>query len=138
MKIRRQTAIAELISKKNIFTQKELADNLEKKGFSAAQATISRDIKEMGLTREPFGEGLRYVLPASKNHSFINSSIVSVAHTNNIIVIKTNSGMAMAVAASIDAMELTDILGTIAGDDTIFCVIKSETGIEKILECFMR
>ena len=137
MKNERQTAIADLISKKNIFTQKELADNLTQIGFSAAQATISRDIKALGLTREPFGDGLRYVLPASKKHSFINNSIISVAHANDILVIKTNSGMAMAVAASIDAMELDGILGTIAGDDTIFCVIKSEVGIEKILESFL-
>ena len=137
MKNVRQTAIADLISKKNILTQKDLVDNLTQMGFSAAQATISRDIKALGLTREPFGDGLRYVLPVSKNHSFINNNIISIAHANNMLVIKTNSGMAMAVAASIDVMKLHDILGTIAGDDTIFCVIRSEANIEKVLECFM-
>ena len=137
MKNERQTAIADIISKKNIFTQKELVDNLKKMGFSIAQATISRDIKDLGLRREPFGSGLRYVLPTAKNHSFINNSIISATQAGNILVIKTNSGMAMAVAAEIDAMKINDILGTIAGDDTIFCAIKSETSIEKILECFL-
>ena len=136
MKNARQTAIANLISKKNIFTQKELADNLTHMGFSATQATLSRDIKALGLTREPFGDGLRYVLPVKK-HSLINNSVKSIAQANNIIVLKTSSGMAMAVAAEIDAMGIDDILGTIAGDDTIFCAVKSETCIEKILECFM-
>ena len=130
MKNARQMAIMDLISKKNILTQQELVESLFEMGFSATQATISRDIKELGLMREPLG----YVL---KKYSLMDSNIISAAISNNIMVIKTNSGMAMAIAAEIDSMKLNDILGTIAGDDTIFCVIKSDANAEKILECFL-
>ncbi len=133
MKIERQTKILELIVKNEIGTQEELTAKLEEAGFNATQATVSRDIREMKLTKVADGTGkLRYVAFKSTeddmNEKYIRiflDGFVSMDNAANILVIKTVSGMAMAVAAALDHMDFPEIVGSIAGDDTIMCAIRS-------------
>ena len=133
MKIERQAKILELIVKNEIGTQEELTARLEEAGFNATQATVSRDIREMKLTKIADGTGkLRYVAFKSTeedmNEKYIRiflDGFVSMDNAGNILVIKTVSGMAMAVAAALDHMDYPEIVGSIAGDDTIMCAIRS-------------
>jgi transcriptional regulator of arginine metabolism len=148
VKANRQRKIIELISKFNIETQEELAVLLEKEGFNVTQATVSRDIRELNLTKtaSPDG-GQKYVVPvnaaidiSNKYLRVFNDGIIKMEIAENILVIKTVSGMAMAVGAAIDAMDLKDIVGCIAGDDTIMCVIKTKEDaprVKKYLEEIM-
>lgn len=133
MRINRHLKILEIITKENIETQQELAEKLVIAGFSVTQATVSRDIRELKLTKITNYEGKQIytALPAVANEMNENlirvfiDSVISIEFGGNIIVIKTHEGMAMAVAVSLDKMNNTEILGTIAGDDTIFCVLKT-------------
>ncbi len=133
MKIERQAKILELIVKNEIGTQEELTARLEEAGFNATQATVSRDIREMKLTKVADGTGkLRYVAFRSTeedmNEKYIRiflDGFVSMDNAANILVIKTVSGMAMAVAAALDHMDFPEIVGSIAGDDTIMCAVRS-------------
>lgn len=133
MKIERQAKILELIVKNEIGTQEELTAKLEEAGFNATQATISRDIREMKLTKIADSAGkLRYVAYRSTdddmNEKYIRiflDGFVSMDNAGNILVVKTVSGMAMAVAAALDHMDFPEIVGSIAGDDTIMCAIRS-------------
>ncbi len=133
MKIERQAKILELIVKNEIGTQEELTAKLEEAGFNATQATVSRDIREMKLTKVADGAGkLRYVAFRSTeddmNEKYIRiflDGFISMDNAGNILVVKTVSGMAMAVAAALDHMDFPEIVGSIAGDDTIMCAIRS-------------
>ena len=133
MKIERQAKILELIVKNEIGTQEELTTKLEEAGFNATQATISRDIREMKLTKVADGAGkLRYVAfkttEDNLNEKYIRiflDGFISMDNAQNILVVKTVSGMAMAVAAALDHMDFPEIVGSIAGDDTIMCAIRS-------------
>jgi transcriptional regulator of arginine metabolism len=132
MKNKRQEAIISIISEQNVETQEELAALLSARGFNTTQATISRDIRELRLTKVSYdGNRHRYVVGDTKEnsdsyrHVMING-IVSMDHSENIIVIKTVSGMAMAVGAAIDALSIDGIMGCIAGDDTLFLAIKKK------------
>ncbi len=133
MKIERQAKILELIVKNEIGTQEELTARLEEAGFNATQATVSRDIREMKLTKVADGAGkLRYVAYKTTeddmNEKYIRiflDGFVSMDNAQNILVIKTVSGMAMAVAAALDHMDFAEIVGSIAGDDTIMCAVRS-------------
>lgn len=133
MKAKRQHKIIELIEKYDIETQDELAERLEKAGFVATQATISRDIREMKLTKMATPNGKqKYVVFKKQDYDttmkykrVLMDAITSIEIAQNIVVIKTVSGMAMAVAAAIDNLEIKGIVGSIAGDDTIMCVIKT-------------
>lgn len=133
MKAERQAKILDLIVKKEIGTQEELTMELERAGFVATQATVSRDIREMKLTKVAMSDGkLRYVAyrkneekMAEKYIRIFRDGYVSMDNAQNILVIKTVSGMAMAVAAALDHMELPEIVGSIAGDDTIMCAVRS-------------
>jgi len=143
MKAERHSKIIEIIKKYDIETQDELASKLKKLGFEVTQATISRDIRELKLTKISGNNGRqKYVVLSSSenikvserlNRSF-KDGVVSIDYTKNIIVIKTLNGMAMAVAAAVDSMHNTEIMGSIAGDDTVFCVIKEEQGAVKLVE----
>lgn len=134
MKRERQAKIREIIEKYKIDTQDELIKKLKENGFVATQATMSRDIKELKLTKISDGiNGYYYVFPHSVRTNDINKLndslahlIVSVKCAMNIIVIKTHSGMAQAVATDIDNIKSDDILGCVAGDDTIFVVATNE------------
>lgn len=131
MKKERQEKIKEIVENYKIDTQDELIRKLKQNGFSATQATMSRDIKELKLTKISDGKnGYYYVFPNTLNSSDINKLnsslmrlIISVNCAMNIVVIKTLAGMAQAVATGIDNIKSDDILGCVAGDDTIFIVV---------------
>ena len=148
MKKNRQEAIIELIQKYPIETQEELLSRLHEMGFQTTQATISRDIRELELTKVPISDGKQaYSLLSRqdkdnrKYRRILSEAIVSMELAENMLVMKTVSGMAMASAAVLDAMEIHGMVGTIAGDDTIMCVMKDKnigktvmTEIEKMMK----
>ena len=142
MKVKRQSKILELIRENDIETQEMLADLLNKSGFNVTQATVSRDIRELKLTKATMQSGKQKYVATAKESSFVTErlnrvfrdGIVSIDYAQNIVVIKTLIGMAMAVAAALDSMENSEIMGTIAGDDTIFCVVKNESRAVKLTE----
>ena len=133
MKTKRQTKMLELIKKHDIETQQELSDYLQKEGYQVTQATVSRDIRELKLTKVAMSNGRqKYAALTEANEDLsekytrvFRDAFVSMDMAQNILVIKTVSGMAMAVAAAIDAMHLHEIVGCIAGDDTIMCAVRS-------------
>ena len=133
MKSQRHCKIIELITKNNIETQEELADSLNQSGFNVTQATVSRDIRELKLTKMSInGERQKYVVLQSKENQMnekymrvLKDGFVSMDMAQNILVIKTVPGMAMAVAAALDAMNWYEIVGCIAGDDTIMCAVRT-------------
>lgn len=133
MKIRRQTKILELIKKYEIETQEELSAYLEQEGYQVTQATVSRDIRELKLTKVALTNGKqKYVALLETNEDMskkyeriFRDGFISMDIAQNILVIKTVSGMAMAVAAALDALQLHEVVGTIAGDDTIMCAVRS-------------
>jgi len=132
MKQKRHNAILELIEKQEIETQEELAELLIKEGYNVTQATISRDIKALRLVKTVASTGAyKYSKGRSKkaeddSKNIIVQSTVSVNYAQNIVVLKTHSGMANGVAAIIDSMNIPEILGTVAGDDTVICIAKTE------------
>ena len=133
MKTKRQTKMLELIKKHNIETQEELSDYLQKEGYQVTQATVSRDIRELKLTKVAMSNGRQKYAALTEGNEDLSEkytrvfrdAFVSMDMAQNILVIKTVSGMAMAVAAAIDAMHLHEIVGCIAGDDTIMCAVRS-------------
>lgn len=135
MKSSRHAAILELIQKQHIASQVELTQALADVGQSATQSTISRDIRELGLSLERTPKGLRYVAPTQRTMDrLLQESITSVASAGNMLVVRTRSGMAMAVALTLDEMELEEVLGCVAGDDTVICVITSEAKANALKE----
>ena len=132
MKIARHAKILELIENYDIETQDELAQRLCEEGFVVTQATVSRDIRELKLTKVPSENGRqRYVVMQSqtafsdKYIRILKDGYVSMDMAQNILVIKTVSGMAMAVAAALDEIHFHEIVGCIAGDDTVMCAVRS-------------
>lgn len=133
MKVERHSKIVELIGKYEIETQEELAEKLNAAGFNVTQATVSRDIRELKLTKVQAESGRqRYMVlesprgtSAAKYIRILKDGFMSMDMAQNILVIKTVSGMAMAVAAALDAIHFHEIVGCIAGDDTIMCAIRS-------------
>ena len=133
MKVERHSKSVELIGKYEIGTQEELAQMLNEAGFNVTQATVSRDIRELKLTKVQAENGRqRYVVleaprgtSAIKYIRILKDGFVSMDMAQNILVIKTVSGMAMAVAAALDAIQMHEIVGCIAGDDTIMCAVRS-------------
>jgi len=141
----RQNIILNLISGAEIETQDELNDRLIQSGVHVTQATISRDIRELKLVKKvsPTDEGrLIYAVfapagnasIADKSRRFLKDGIVTIKCAANIVVIKTIAGLAMGVAASIDALDDPEVIGTIAGDDTIFCVMMSGKRAEMFIK----
>ena len=137
-KERRQKTILNIIASSNISTQQQLQKKLKDYGFAATQATISRDIKELSLIKTVSADGIyKYDIPSNirdKGKSplellktIFNEAVVSVSFAINIVVIKCNAGMAQAVCAKLDSADFESVVGTIAGDDTIFVVLKSES-----------
>lgn len=143
MKSKRQDKILELITEFEIETQEELIFYLNKYGFEATQATISRDIRELKLTKIVGSTGnYRYaahdrVVPtttAPKFNGVLVDSIIKVSYANNIIVLKTFPGLANAIGSGIDAIHSPDILGCVAGDDTVIIVLKTEDAAKEVSE----
>ena len=144
MKRIRQEKMLELISKYEIDTQDELIDRLRENGFEVTQATVSRDIRELKISKMTTGKGTyRYVLPKQaapstgmKFNTALIDSLISVDYACNIVVLKTMPGLANAVAVGIDAMNLEQILGCVAGDDTIIIVSRGEDVAKGIADRF--
>ena len=133
MRTDRHKKILELINNNNIGTQEELADALNKAGYNVTQATVSRDIRALNLTKVSVdGVSQKYTTLTAGNPvtndkyiRVLKEGFIDMDMAQNILVIKPVSGMAMAVAAAIDAMHLHEIVGCIAGDDTIMCAVRS-------------
>ena len=138
----RRSKILEIISNNVIQTQEELAERLNREGFTVTQATVSRDIKQLNLIKIPAGDGRQKYAVHEALSNGIDEKYVNVLKTGfksmdmaqNILVIKTISGMAMAVAASIDALDFPQIVGSIAGDDTVMCAVKTVEDTYKVMD----
>lgn len=143
MKSKRQEKILELIEKYDVETQDELASLLRKSGFVATQATVSRDIKELRLVK--ISSGSKDGRPARSHYSFnsvkgeidnkltdkfksiLSEMVIKISHAGHMVVLKTYAGMAQAACAAIDSLDISDIVGSLAGEDTIFIVMATET-----------
>lgn len=141
MKYRRQGQILKIIHEQNIQTHEQLIKELNKKGFNVTQATVSRDIKELGLIKIPMpGGGSVYSTPKDipeeldRRINMITDTVRSVEYAMNNVVVKTYPGMASAVAASVDVSMRGDFLGSIAGDDTLLIITSTEEKAAEITE----
>lgn len=142
MKVARHKKILELINKYEITTQEELAERLIDSGFIVTQATVSRDIRELSLTKMSINGKVQKYVAVRNTETEMNDKLLKILKAGyisgdvagNILVIKTASGMAMAVAAALDALNYHEIVGCIAGDDTIFCAIRDQDDTFRILE----
>lgn len=142
MKKLRHAKIVELIEKYDIETQEDLAEILKEAGFQVTQATVSRDIRELQLSKIPTGDGRqKYVVFRQDDSHLVDKYIrvlkdglVSMDMAQNILVIKTVSGMASAVAVAVDAMKFKEIVGSIAGDDTIMMAVKTIEDTKTVME----
>lgn len=141
MKKDRHQKIKELVEQYEIETQEELADKLKEAGYVVTQATVSRDIRELKLSKIPMGAGRqKYAVQSNNDHYLgdkyirvLRDGFVSMDMAQNILVIKTVSGMAMAVAAALDAMKLKEIVGSIAGDDTIMMAVRTVEDTQAVM-----
>ena len=133
MKNARQAEILNIIQNSAVETQEQLLQELKLRGFSTTQATISRDIKQMHLIKEPVGHGVyKYTVSgnrtklnfAEKLRTIFRESITGVDYAQNIVVIKTMPGLASAAASAIDGMNMSVVVGTLAGDDTVMIVMR--------------
>ena len=141
MKTKRHSKIVELINAFDIETQEELAQKLEESGFVVTQATVSRDIRDLKLSKVILGDGRQKysLMPkqdgiSEKYVRILREAFVSMDMAQNILVLKTVSGMAMAVAAALDSMQMSEIVGCIAGDDTIMAAIRSVEDTVVVME----
>lgn len=145
MKMTRHAKIKEIIDKNKVETQEDLAAALRAEGIEVTQATVSRDIKELMLVKVPDANGhYHYAYP--KEHNMLltpgrlertfQDSIISVRHSQCLVVIRTLPGTAQAVAYAIDYMKWPEILGTIAGDDTVFVALENQDGVTTLLDRF--
>lgn len=142
MKNYRHQKIMDIIRENEVETQEELASLLAEAGFSVTQATVSRDIKQLNLKKSSSINGKQcYCVNSGKEPvqgdrlvQILKAGFVSMEQAQNLIVIKTVSGMAMAVAAAIDAISLPKMAGSIAGDDTIMCAIKTTEDVPEVME----
>ncbi len=142
MKTRRQAKILELIQRNDVETQEELSAYLVREGFQVTQATVSRDIRELKLTKIAMDNGKqKYAVITDADSGLmekyarvLREGFVSMDLAKNIVVIKTVSGMAGAVCAAIDAMKFQEMVGSIAGDDTIICIIRDDEEAIKIMK----
>lgn len=142
MKRERQEKILSLIVKNEIGTQEDLTDELRKAGFQVTQATVSRDLREMKLTKVADSAGKqRYVAFKESTDDLrkkyirvLQDGYISMDNAQNILVIRTVSGMAMAVAAALDELDFGEIVGLIAGDDTIMCAIRTIDDVAGVMK----
>lgn len=146
MKLRRHEAIIGLVNNQDINTQEELMENLQKQGFKVTQATVSRDIKELRIFKALGKDGKYRYSTGGRNaldktsgfESLFASSVEEVDSAENIVVIKTMTGMAQAVCMSLDNIDFENIVGTIAGDDTIFVLCRNLKATEEMLNKFRK
>lgn len=137
MKNERQELLLQIISRETIETQEQLLCALEKQGVRSTQATISRDIKQLHLVKEPTGHGTyRYAVSAEKSHlnfadrlhTIFRQSVLSVDYAQNLVVLKTMPGLAQGAASALDGMENTGVVGSLAGDDTVVLIMRDTAG----------
>ena len=141
MKLKRHEKIIELIEQYDIETQDELAELLRKEGFDVSQDTVFRDIRKLALSKVPGKNGRqKYALLNHQDHQMaekyvgiLREAFVSMDQAQNILVIKTVSGMAMAVATALDNIGWKEIVGCIAGDDTIMCAIRTMEDAQTVM-----
>ncbi|MCR4717650.1 MAG: arginine repressor [Lachnospiraceae bacterium] len=142
MKASRQAKLIEIIEQESVKTQDELAERLLAAGYASTQATISRDLRELKITKMavPGGEP-KYVQLTNRDNvnmvrytRVLKDGILTMEAADNIIVIKTVAGLAMAVAAALDNLNLYGVVGSIAGDDTIMCVIRSKDMADEVID----
>lgn len=143
MKSIRQTKILELINEHRIETQEELQEKLRECGFAVTQATVSRDIRELGIVKSDLGDGV-YRYRAVKNSGLheingkltliLRQAVSSVACANNLVVVKTYAGMGSAVGAAVDSMSIPNVVGTLAGDDTLLMIAQDNESAKSIAE----
>ena len=141
MKTKRHSKIVELINSYDIETQEELSQKLEEGGFAVTQATVSRDIRDLKLSKVvmPNGKQKYSLMPkqdgiSEKYIRILGEAFLSMDMAQNILVVKTVSGMAMAAAAALDSMQMSEIVGCIAGDDTIMAGIRSVEDTVVVME----
>lgn len=142
MKVERHSKIIQLINQYDIETQEELAARLNESGFCVTQATVSRDIRELKLTKIAKADGrAKYAVLQNDDQELgtkyirvLKAAFVSMDVAQNILVIKTAPGMAMAAAAALDDMQWSEIIGCIAGDNTIMCAIRSANGALQVMD----
>ena len=142
MKKARHEKIIELITKYEIETQEELVDRLREDGYEVTQATVSRDIRELKLSKIPNGKGQQKYVAftqeephlGDKYSRVLKEGYVSMALAQNLRVLKTVSGMAMAVAAAVDALKIEEVVGCIAGDNTVMMAMQNEKDAEAVME----
>lgn len=133
MKSRRQEKILQIIAAHDVDTQEELIERLRSAGFETTQATVSRDIRELKLAKVMTGAGTyKYVRHGGNENAMphingaLTDSIIRIEPAGNILVIHTYAGMAQAIAAAIDSLKISEIIGCVAGDDTIFAVVRND------------
>ncbi len=139
MKNLRHEAILEIISERSVATQELLIELLGKKGIKTTQATLSRDIQQLSLVKQRDENGeYRYTLPvsAAEEKTFFEEAVLSVDYAMNTIVLKCRAGMAQGTCAAIDSVNHQGVVGTIAGDDTIFILVRSEADAKKLSKKF--
>ena len=142
MKSDRHQKIIELVDNYEIETQEELADRLREEGFQVTQATVSRDIRALKLSKVSCGNGRQKYVAIKQDDTHLSAKyirvlkdgFVSMDKAQNILVIKTVSGMAMAVAAAVDALEMDEIVGSIAGDDTIMVAVRTVEDTDTVMD----
>lgn len=132
----RQEAIRDIVRSKSIRTQRELVDELKAQGYNCTQATVSRDITDMGLTKQ---SGSVYVLAEDlRFNQMVSTLVISSAYANNLVIVKAQPGTAQGVSAAIDDASRPHMLGTIAGDDTILIVMDNEESAGEFSEMISR
>jgi len=142
MKYKRHSKILELINTFEIYTQEELAEKLNESGFATTQATISRDIKELKLLKIPGANGQYKYASASRDeekqdakfYNILTETVTFICAAKNLIVVKTYSGMAQAAGAAIDAINFPEVIGSIAGDDTLLLVFSDDETAEAVAQ----
>ena len=145
MKGNRHQKIIELVDNYNIETQEELAERLKEEGYQVTQATVSRDIRALKLSKVSCGNGKQKYIAIKQEDTHLSGKyirvlkdgFVSMDKAQNILVIKTVSGMAMAVAAAVDAMAMEEIVGSIAGDDTIMAAVRTVEDTQVVMDKIM-
>lgn len=146
MKKKRHEKIIELIGQYEIETQEELADRLRDAGYQVTQATVSRDIRELKLSKISGGNGRQKYIAFTRDETHLGDKYIRVLKegylsmdlAQNLLVMKTVSGMAMAVAAAVDALRLDEIVGCIAGDNTIMMAMRSESDASQVMNQLQR
>lgn len=143
MKDKRQAKILEIVSQERVETQEQLLQILHEAGFSATQSTVSRDIKELGLVKSPIGDGRSAYQQLAGQAGFsltdrmlrtLRNALLEIDYSGNFVILKTFTGAAQAAAAALDKLDYSEIMGTIAGDDTILVIVREADQAEAVTQ----